>query len=130
MAGRFVRIENRRRARTFVLGLLAGLPRKNCWTIAEHAGEVDPHGSAMNLLSATVASVTEIGNRARVGLATPQPLVAEVTGSSVRRMGLGPGVVRLCLGFEDPSDLEADLTAAFAAAAAAREPVPAADVSS
>jgi cystathionine gamma-lyase/homocysteine desulfhydrase len=41
-------------------------------------------------------------------------------------MGLGPGVVRLCLGFEDPADLEADLMAAFAAVA--RAPVAAADV--
>jgi SRSO17 transposase len=24
--------------------LLADLPRKNCWTIAEHAGDTDPHG--------------------------------------------------------------------------------------
>jgi cystathionine gamma-lyase/cystathionine gamma-lyase/homocysteine desulfhydrase len=30
-------------------------------------------------------------------------------------MGLGPGLVRLCLGFEDPADLEADLAGAFAA---------------
>jgi hypothetical protein len=37
--GRFARVEPRRRARAFVLGLLAGLPRVNCWTIAEHAGE-------------------------------------------------------------------------------------------
>lgn len=44
MAGRFVRVETRRRARGFVLGLLADLPRKNCWTIAEHAGDRDPHG--------------------------------------------------------------------------------------
>ena len=44
MAGRFVRVETRRRARAFVLGLLADLPRKNCWTIAEHAGDPDPHG--------------------------------------------------------------------------------------
>jgi SRSO17 transposase len=28
----------------FLLGLLAGLPRVNCWTIAEHAGEVSPDG--------------------------------------------------------------------------------------
>ena len=42
-------------------------------------------------LPATVASVTEIGNRARIGLTTPQPLVAEVTGASVRRLGLRPG---------------------------------------
>jgi SRSO17 transposase len=44
MAGRFARVETRRRARGFLLGLLADLPRKNCWTIAEHAGDPDPHG--------------------------------------------------------------------------------------
>jgi SRSO17 transposase len=44
MAGRFRRVETRRRTRGFVLGLLADLPRKNCWTIAEHAGDTDPHG--------------------------------------------------------------------------------------
>jgi SRSO17 transposase len=27
-----------------LLGLLADLPRKNCWSIAEHAGDRDPHG--------------------------------------------------------------------------------------
>jgi SRSO17 transposase len=43
MAGRFARVETRRRARGF-LGLLADLPRKSCWTIAEHAGDTDPHG--------------------------------------------------------------------------------------
>jgi hypothetical protein len=43
-AGRFVRVEPRRRARAFVLGLLSDLPRKNCWTIAEHAGDPGPHG--------------------------------------------------------------------------------------
>lgn len=44
IAGRFARVETRRRARGFVFGLLADLPRKNCWTIAEYAGEDDPHG--------------------------------------------------------------------------------------
>jgi SRSO17 transposase len=44
MAGRFTRVETRRRAATFLRGLLAELPRKNCWTIAEHAGETDPYG--------------------------------------------------------------------------------------
>ena len=38
IAGRFARIEPRRRAAAFVRGLLAELPCKNCWTIAEHAG--------------------------------------------------------------------------------------------
>ena len=41
---RFSRVEPRRRARAFVLGLLAELPRKNCWTIAEHAGDRTPEG--------------------------------------------------------------------------------------
>jgi len=44
IAGRFSRVEPRRRARAFVLGLLADLPRKNCWSIAEHAGDSTPDG--------------------------------------------------------------------------------------
>jgi SRSO17 transposase len=44
VAGRFSRVELRRRARAFVRGLLAELPRKNCWTIAEHAGDPSPDG--------------------------------------------------------------------------------------
>ena len=44
IAGRFARVEPRRRARAFVLGLLAELPRKNCWTVAEHAGDAIPDG--------------------------------------------------------------------------------------
>jgi hypothetical protein len=42
IAGRFARIEPRRGAAAFVRGLLADLPRKNCWTIAEHAGDSSP----------------------------------------------------------------------------------------
>ena len=44
IAGRFARVEPRRRARAFVLGLLSGLQRKNCWTIAEQAGDATPDG--------------------------------------------------------------------------------------
>ncbi len=44
VAGRFGRVEPRRRLRGFLLGLLGDLPRKNCWTIAEHAGEASPDG--------------------------------------------------------------------------------------
>ncbi|MGW3636026.1 IS701 family transposase [Streptomyces sp. NPDC005122] len=44
IAGRFARVEPRRRAGRLVLGLLADLPRKNCWTIAEWAGDTNPHG--------------------------------------------------------------------------------------
>ena len=35
----FARVEPRRRARGFVVGLLSGLSGKNCWTISEHAGD-------------------------------------------------------------------------------------------
>ncbi|MFF7978521.1 IS701 family transposase [Streptomyces sp. NPDC007901] len=44
IAGRFARSEPRRRVGKFVRGLLADLPRKNCWTIAEWAGEATPDG--------------------------------------------------------------------------------------
>src|SRR6266705_1762480 len=44
VAGRCGRVDLRRRARAFVRGLLADLPRKNCWTIAEHAGDASPDG--------------------------------------------------------------------------------------
>lgn len=44
IAGRFARVEPRCRAARLVLGLLADLPRKNCWTIAEWAGETTPDG--------------------------------------------------------------------------------------
>src|SRR6266498_3035823 len=44
VAGRFGRADLRWRARAFVGGLLAELPRKNCWTIAEHAGDATPDG--------------------------------------------------------------------------------------
>lgn len=44
IAGRFARVEPRFRVRKLVLGLLSDLPRKNCWTIAEWAGESTPDG--------------------------------------------------------------------------------------
>jgi len=44
IAGRFARVEPRRRVRQLLLGLLSDLPRKNCWTIAEHVGNATPDG--------------------------------------------------------------------------------------
>jgi molybdopterin-binding protein len=61
------------------------------WEIViEPAGE-EPHGSAENRLAAEVISITTVGNRVRLGLAGPQPLVAEVTLASVERLGLKAG---------------------------------------
>ena len=42
VAGRFGRVEPRRTAREFVLGLLSPVERKNCWWLAEQAGHGDP----------------------------------------------------------------------------------------
>jgi SRSO17 transposase len=44
IAGRFARSEPRARVRRYVTGLVAGLERKNGWTLAEQAGEVSPDG--------------------------------------------------------------------------------------
>ncbi|MER7684024.1 hypothetical protein [Streptomyces sp. NPDC097610] len=35
VAGRFGRVEPRAMARAFILGLLPGVERKNCWQLAE-----------------------------------------------------------------------------------------------
>jgi hypothetical protein len=44
VAGGFARAEPRSRVREHVSGLVAGLERKNGWTLAEWAGEVSPDG--------------------------------------------------------------------------------------
>jgi SRSO17 transposase len=38
----FARVEPRRQARKYVMGLMGDLPRKNCWTLAEQAGDQTP----------------------------------------------------------------------------------------
>jgi SRSO17 transposase len=42
-----------------LLGLLAGLPRANCWTIAEHAGQPSPY-ALHHLLSRAVWDHDEV----------------------------------------------------------------------
>jgi SRSO17 transposase len=64
VANRFTRVEPRRRARAFVEGLLADLPRKNCWTIAEHAGDPTPHGM-QHLLSRAVWDADQVRDDVR-----------------------------------------------------------------
>jgi SRSO17 transposase len=44
IAGRFGRAEPRARVREYLCGLVAGLERKNGWTLAEHAGAISPDG--------------------------------------------------------------------------------------
>jgi molybdenum ABC transporter ATP-binding protein len=48
-------------------------------------------GSAQNHLDVEVISITAVGNRVRVGLAAPQPLTAEISDASARRLDLAAG---------------------------------------
>jgi len=43
IVGWLTRVEPRLRAGRLLMGLLSDLPRKNCWTIAEWAGQASPH---------------------------------------------------------------------------------------
>nr|WP_163507719.1 IS701 family transposase [Fodinicola acaciae] len=49
---RFFRVEPRLRVQRFLAGLLSDMPVKNCWTIAEHAGETGPDGMQRLLANA------------------------------------------------------------------------------
>jgi SRSO17 transposase len=53
VAGRFPRVETRQHFAGFVRGMLAELPRKSCWSIAEHAGQASPN-AMQHLLSRAV----------------------------------------------------------------------------
>jgi hypothetical protein len=44
IAPRFARYEPLRHASELILGMVSGLDRKNCWTIAEHRGDATPDG--------------------------------------------------------------------------------------
>jgi hypothetical protein len=59
---RFRRVERRRRALAFVLGLLAGLPQANCWSIGEHAGDASPAGMQHLMSRGYDGSVWDLGS--------------------------------------------------------------------
>jgi molybdate transport system ATP-binding protein len=65
------------------------------WEISIEAGTaavaIGQADSRLNRLPCEVTSVTTIGSRARVGLAAPEPLVAEITAASAARLDLRPG---------------------------------------
>ena len=43
IAGRFGRVEPRRQARAFLLGLLSDVDTRSCWQLAKQAGDASPH---------------------------------------------------------------------------------------
>ena len=61
------------------------------WEITIRPAPDTADDSAQNRISARVLSVTEVGNRVRVGLAAGQPLVAEVTTQSAGDLSLAVG---------------------------------------
>jgi ABC-type sulfate/molybdate transport systems ATPase subunit len=63
------------------------------WEIALEPASLAAHGSARNRLEVRVETVTRLGNRARIGLASPQPLTAELTGEAVTALSLEPGTM-------------------------------------
>jgi molybdate transport system ATP-binding protein len=63
----------------------------NPWELALEPAGTESSGSARNHVTGRVESVTVIGNRARVSVGTPQPLVAEITAASAADMHLARG---------------------------------------
>jgi molybdate transport system ATP-binding protein len=61
------------------------------WEITLGPPDAPAVDSARNHLGVEVVSVTTVGARVRVGLAAPQPLVAEVSEASAEALGLRPG---------------------------------------
>ncbi len=64
IAGRFRRVEPRATARAFVLGLLSGVERKNCWQLAEEAGHARP-GAMQRLLRSSRWDADEVRDEVR-----------------------------------------------------------------
>jgi SRSO17 transposase len=78
VAGRFPRVEPRRRARAYVRGLLAPLAVKNGWTLAEAAGDATPDGM-QRLLNAAAWDAGGVRD--------------DVRGYAVRHLGSADGVL-------------------------------------
>jgi molybdate transport system ATP-binding protein len=62
------------------------------WEIEIQPDEAEHGGSARNLLTGEVTSLTVVGNRVRLGLSAGQELVAEITQASAERFALRVGV--------------------------------------
>ena len=100
VGGRFARVESRRHARVMVRGMLAGLARVNCWSIAEHAGHARPD-ALQHLLSSAVWDEDGVRDDLRsyvvAHLAGPDPaadvLVVDETGD-VKKGAATVGVQR------------------------------------
>lgn len=64
VAGRFGRVEPRRQARAFLLGLLSDVGTRSCWQLAEQAGDRTPH-RMQRLLGEAVWDADEVRDDVR-----------------------------------------------------------------
>src|SRR5215208_5225577 len=64
IAPRFTRYEPLRHAAELMAGMVSGLDRKNCWTIAEHRGQATPDG-LQHLLSRAKWDAEEVRDDVR-----------------------------------------------------------------
>ena len=64
VAGRFGRVEPRRQARAFLLGLLSDVDTRSCWQLAEQVGDVSPH-AMQRLLGEAVWDADKVRDDAR-----------------------------------------------------------------
>src|SRR5690349_20042588 len=74
LSGCFARVGPRRQARKYIVGLMSDLPRKNCWTISELAGDATPDRMQRLLNDAvwdTTAAMGVIGRFVAEHLAPP-----------------------------------------------------------
>ncbi|WP_320067663.1 transposase [Micromonospora sp. RTGN7] len=66
IAGRFSRVEPRRQARLFLLGLLSDVDTRSCWQLAEQAGDASPH-AMQRLLGEAVWDADKVRDDSRWG---------------------------------------------------------------
>jgi molybdopterin-binding protein len=65
------------------------------WDVSLAEASAADDVSTQNRVRATVTAVTPLGTRARVALALPEPLAADVTAEACERLGLRPGAITL-----------------------------------
>jgi SRSO17 transposase len=86
----FARVEPRREARKYITGLISDLPRKNCWTLAEHAGDATPDKMQRLLERAAwdaSAAMRAVGQFAVAGLGDPAGAVLVLDESGQEKAG-------------------------------------------
>jgi SRSO17 transposase len=90
LAGCFARVEPRREARKYVTGLISDLARKNCWALAEQAGDATPD-KMQRLLEraawAAFAAMAAVREFAVSGLGDPADAVLVIDESGQEKAG-------------------------------------------